>query len=197
MKIRDEKTAMDNNGWSSWKCQRGIWRKWGVRKKSFSKLTKKKGRSTLSYDGHQSSQERGVRDSKHHQNKGRIALRGDIVKDDSDAYATFTDQGSSASWIVAVKVMDVMTTLLNCTVQAVDAVSAYIRSHNVQIYVHVFHVTSGQNHDQTSKSQWFFSNGFCTNVLLQISCGKDNVKRFNWDSGGEKYRITNVYLLIK
>ena len=29
--------------------------------------------------------------------KGRVVLRGDIVKDDSGAYAVFTEQGSSAS----------------------------------------------------------------------------------------------------
>ena len=29
--------------------------------------------------------------------KGRVVLRGDIVKDDSKAHAVFTEQGSSAS----------------------------------------------------------------------------------------------------
>ena len=39
--------------------------------------------------------------------KGRVALRGDIVKDDSGACAVFTEQDSSASQMAA-KVMDVM-----------------------------------------------------------------------------------------
>ena len=39
--------------------------------------------------------------------KGRIALRGDIVKDDSGSYAVFTEQGTSASQMSAAKVMDV------------------------------------------------------------------------------------------
>ena len=34
-------------------------------------------------------------------------LRGDIVKDDSGAYAVFTEQGSSASQMTAAKVMDI------------------------------------------------------------------------------------------
>ena len=32
-----------------------------------------------------------------HKYKGRVVLRGDIVKDDSGSYAVFTEQGSSAS----------------------------------------------------------------------------------------------------
>ena len=35
--------------------------------------------------------------------KGRVVLRGDIVKDDSGAYAAFTEQGSSASQMTAAK----------------------------------------------------------------------------------------------
>ena len=38
--------------------------------------------------------------------RGRVALRGDIVKEDSGAYAVFTEQGSSASQKTAAKVMD-------------------------------------------------------------------------------------------
>ena len=34
---------------------------------------------------------------KHQKYKGRVVLRGNIVKDDSDSYAVFTEQGSSAS----------------------------------------------------------------------------------------------------
>ena len=35
--------------------------------------------------------------------KGRVVLRGDIVKDDSGAYTSFTEQGSSASQMTAAK----------------------------------------------------------------------------------------------
>ena len=41
--------------------------------------------------------------------KGRVVLRGDIVKDDSGAYAAFAEQGSSVSQMTAAKVMDVAT----------------------------------------------------------------------------------------
>ena len=39
----------------------------------------------------------------HQKYKGRVVLRGDIVKDDSGSYAVFTEQGSSASQMTAAK----------------------------------------------------------------------------------------------
>ena len=40
--------------------------------------------------------------------KGRVVLRGDIVKDDSGAQAVFSERGSSASQMTAARVMDVV-----------------------------------------------------------------------------------------
>ena len=40
-------------------------------------------------------------ETKHQKCKGRVVLRGDIVKDDSGSYAVFTEQGSSASQMTA------------------------------------------------------------------------------------------------
>ena len=57
--------------------------------------------------------------------KGRVVLPGDIVKDDSGAYAVFTEQGSSASQMTAAKIMDIISRLPGCDGQAADAVSAY------------------------------------------------------------------------
>ena len=56
--------------------------------------------------------------------KGRVVLRGDIVEDDSGAYAVFTEQGSFASQMTAAKIMDVIARLPGCEGQAADAVSA-------------------------------------------------------------------------
>ena len=64
-------------------------------------------------------------DTKHQKYKGRVVLRGDIVKDDSGSYAVFTEQGSSASQMTAAKVMDIISRLPGCAGQAADAVSAY------------------------------------------------------------------------
>ena len=40
-------------------------------------------------------------EAKHQKYKGRVVLRGDIVKDDSGSHAVFTEQGSSASQMTA------------------------------------------------------------------------------------------------
>ena len=57
--------------------------------------------------------------------KGRVVLRGDIVKDDSGSYAVFTEQGSPASQMTASKVMDFISRLPGCAGQAADALLAY------------------------------------------------------------------------
>ena len=63
-------------------------------------------------------------EAKHQKYKGRIVLRGDIVKDDSGSYAVFTEQGSSASQMTAAQVMDIISRLPGCAGQAADAVSS-------------------------------------------------------------------------
>ena len=64
-------------------------------------------------------------EAKHQKYKGRVFLRGDIVKDNSGSYAVFTERGSSASQMTAAKIMDIISRLLGCDGQAADAVSAY------------------------------------------------------------------------
>ena len=56
--------------------------------------------------------------------KGRVVLRGDIVKDNSGSYAVFTEQGSSASQMTAAKIMDIISRLPGCD-EVADALSAY------------------------------------------------------------------------
>ena len=56
--------------------------------------------------------------------QGRVVLPGDIVKDDSGAYAAFAEHGLSASQMTVAKMMDVRTRLQGCDGQAADAVSA-------------------------------------------------------------------------
>ena len=64
-------------------------------------------------------------EAKHQKYKGRVVLRGDIVKDDSGSYAVFTEQGSSASQMTAAKIMEIISRLAGCNGHAADAVSAY------------------------------------------------------------------------
>ena len=60
-------------------------------------------------------------EAKHLKYKGRVVLRGDIVKDDSGSYAVFTEQGSSASQMTAAKVTDIISRLPGCAGQGADA----------------------------------------------------------------------------
>ena len=69
-------------------------------------------------------------ETKHQKYKGRVVLRGDIVKDDSGSHAVFKEQGSSASQMTAAKVMDIISRLPGCAGQAADAVSAYTQVKN-------------------------------------------------------------------
>ena len=57
--------------------------------------------------------------------KGRVVLRGDIVKDDSGSYVVFTEQGSSTSQMTAAKIVDILSRLPGCAGQAADTLSAY------------------------------------------------------------------------
>ena len=63
-------------------------------------------------------------ETKHQKYKGRVVLRGDIVKDDSGSCAVFTEQGSSASRMTAAQVMDIISGLPGYAGQAAHAVSA-------------------------------------------------------------------------
>ena len=64
-------------------------------------------------------------ETQHQKYKGRVVLRGDIVKDNSGSHTVFAEQGSSASQMTAAKFMDIISRLPGCTGQAVDAVSSY------------------------------------------------------------------------
>ena len=99
-------------------------------------------------------------EAKHQKYKGRVVLRGDIVKDNSGSYAVFTKQGSSASQMTAAKVVDIISRLPGWDGQAADAVSAEtqvkmedvptnywkFQNRNVQTFGFVFHDTNGPNH---------------------------------------------------
>ena len=78
-------------------------------------------------------------ETKHQKYKGRLVLRGDIVKDDSGSYAVFTEQGSSASQMTAAKVMDIISRLPGCDGQTADAVSTYtlVKMENASILLKI------------------------------------------------------------
>ena len=130
-------------------------------------------------------------EAKHQKYKGRVVLRGDIVTDDSVSYAVFTEQGSSASQMTAAKVMDIISRLPGCAVQAADAESAYTQvkmedahkllqkfpNRNVQTFGFVYHDTNGRNHGPVWKTQSFVLSGICMVILWQDYYGKGNLRR--------------------
>ena len=111
-------------------------------------------------------------EAKHQKYKGRVVLRGDIVKDDSGSYAVLTEQGSSASQMTAAKIMDIISRLPGCDGQAAGAVSAKTQvkmedahklfknffNRSVQTHGFVYHDTNGQNHGPIWKTQSFLLN---------------------------------------
>ena len=107
--------------------------------------------------------------------KGRLALRSDIVKDDSGSFAIFAKQGSSASRMTAAKVMDVVARLAGCAGQAADAVSAC-----TQVKTEDAHKLL-----KIPKSE-------CPDIWIQDSYGKGNLRNFIWNTVGKKFSIGNV-----
>ena len=123
--------------------------------------------------------------------KGRVVLRGDIVKDDSGSYAVFTQQGSSASQMTAAKIMDIISRLPGCDGQDADAVSAYTQvkmedapqifakfpNRSVQTFGFVYHDTNGLNHGPVWKTQSFLLSEICTVMLWQDCYWKGNLRK--------------------
>ena len=142
-------------------------------------------------------------EAKHQKYKGRVVLRGDIVKDDSGSYAVFTEQGSSASQMTTAKIMDIISRLPGCAGQAADAVSAYtqvkmedanklLKFPNRSVLA--YHYTDGLNHGPVWKTQSFLLSGICTVILWQDCYGKGNLGKFYWNTVGEKFQIGNAFL---
>ena len=123
--------------------------------------------------------------------KGRVVLRGDIVKDDSLSYAVFTEQGSSASQMTAAKIMDIISRLPGCDGQAADAVSAYTqvkmedapkllkipKSECPDIWIRLPRHKWPKSWSSTGKTQSFLLKGICTVILWQDYYGKGNLRK--------------------
>ena len=114
----------------------------------------------------------------------------------------FTEQGSSASQMTAVKVMDVISRLPGCSGPAADAVSAYthvkmedapIENSKIRMSRYLGTSTNGQNHGPAWKTQCFFWNKICTVIPWQDYCGNGNLRKFYLSTVGKKFRIGNVY----
>ena len=130
-------------------------------------------------------------EAKHQKYRGRVVLRGDIVKDDSGSYAVFTEQGSSASQMTAAKITEIISRLPGCDGQAADAVSAcaqvkmedahkLLKNSKIGVSRHLDSSTTQQmalNHGPVWKTQSFLLKGICMVILWQDYCGKGNLRK--------------------
>ena len=130
-------------------------------------------------------------EAKHQKYKGRVVLRGDIVKDDSGSYVVFTEQGSSASQMTAAKIMDIISRLPGCDGQAADAVSAYTQvkmedAHKLlkipkpEFFRHLDSSTTTQMAQlmvQYGRPSRFFLGEICMVILWQDCYGKGNLRK--------------------
>ena len=149
-------------------------------------------------------------EAKHKNTKGRVVLRGDIVKDDSGSYAVFTGQGSSASQMTAAKIMDIISRLPGCDGQAADAVSAYTqekmedahkllkipKSECPDIWIRLPRHKWPKSECPVWKTQSFLSSEICTVILRQDYYGKGNLRKSYSNMAGRKFQIGNVSFYI-
>ena len=129
-------------------------------------------------------------EAKHQKYKGRIVLRGDIVKDDSGSYAVFTEQGSLASQMTAAKSngYHLRITRLRWT-SSRRSISLYPSENgrcsqivkNSQIGISRHFDSSTTTHMAEIMvlygRQLFLLKGICTVILWQDYCGKGNLRR--------------------
>ena len=146
-------------------------------------------------------------ETKHQKYKGRVVLRGDIVKDDSGSNAVFTEQGSSASQMTAAKVMDIISRLPGCAGQAADAVSAYTQvkmedAHKLlkipeskcpDIWIHLPRHKWPKSWCSMEEPVVPLERGICTVILWQDCCGKGNLRKSFWNTVGRRFPIGNAY----
>ena len=105
-------------------------------------------------------------------------LRGDIVKDDSGAYAVFTEQGSSASQMTAAKVVDVFARLPDCK-EKLRMLKSYLKipkSECPDVWIRL-PKQNGRSHGIILKILLFFLKETYTDTHSQGSCGKDGSKK--------------------
>ena len=123
--------------------------------------------------------------------KGRVVLRGDIVKDESGSYAVFTEQGLSAS-----QMTDKRRTLYQLTPRLkwkMHITVKKILSQKVHIFAYVYRNTNGQNHGPVWKTQSFLLREICSVILWQDYFWEGNLRKYCWNTVGRRFPIGNAY----
>ena len=103
MKIPDAKAAVGKE-WEKLETMSA----WQLDKVGYSGTTKREERVHFAASMDICHLKNAESEPKHQKYRGRVVLRGDIVKDDSGACAAFTEEGSSTAQMTAAKVVDVI-----------------------------------------------------------------------------------------
>ena len=125
MKILDAKAAVEKEWKKPETTAAWIWEKSRARRRLLWKHKETNIKSLCFTDGHMSHKKNAELEPTLHKHKRQSRAPGDIVKDDSGAFAVFTEQASSASQMSPAKVVGVIASLSGCDGPAADAVSAY------------------------------------------------------------------------
>ena len=134
---------------------------------------------------------------KHQKYKGRVVLRGDIVKDDSGSYAVFTEQGSSSSQMTTAKLMDITSWLPGCSRQAADAVSAdtQVKMEDATTFLKIPKSECPDIWIRLPTYKWtkswssMLSKAICTVILRQDHYEKSNIRKFYWNTVGKIFKL--------
>ena len=145
-------------------------------------------------------------EAKHQKYKGRVVLRGDIVKDDSGSYAVFTEQGSSASQMTAASHGHHLQTALLHRTSSWRSICLYpgkngrcsqiVENSKIGVSRHLDSSTTtqmAQNHGPVWKTQSFLLSELCTVILWQDCYGKGNLRKSYCSPVGRKFPTGNAY----
>ena len=130
-------------------------------------------------------------EAKHQKYKGRVVLRGDIVKDDSGSHAVFTEQGSSASQNDGskshgyhIQTARMLRTSSGCSICLYPGdnrgCSQIIENSKIGMSRHLDPSTTdtnGLNDGPVWKTQSFLLSGICTVILWQDCYGKGILRK--------------------
>ena len=130
------------------------------------------------------------------------------MKDDSGSCAVFTEQGSSASQITAVKLKDVRSRLPGCAGQTAYSICAYTQV-RMEDAPPLFKIPMSECPDiwiRLPKHKWpescpvwkiqsFLLNEICTVIVQQDYYGKGNLRKFFQNTDVKKFQIGNAYSL--
>ena len=143
--------------------------------------------------------------------KGRVVLRGDIVKDNSGACAVFTEQGSSAfshdgrkcngCHCSSTRLWWTSSRRNICLYPSKNGgcskVAQKFRSQKDQTYGYTFQDTNGRNRGPVGKTQWFPLRELLRTPTCWTLMEETVRRKFCWNLDGKKYQIGNTYLFTE